>query len=552
MKKLYFFTLFSSLFISISAQTFDWAKRAGLYEYDYGYGIATDNSGNVYVAGKYEMNADFSGTTLSNAGNHDIYVAKYGSDGTLGWVTTGGGTLGDYAHSIACDGNSIYIAGEIEGYGNLINFQNSAITLNSIGDNDLFLAKYDLNGTLLWAKSAGGLFNEKALGITYDNSGNVYICGFFNDTANFSGTKIYGTPGKANDIFVAKYDMNGTLQWVRQAGSAGRDEAKSIKCDANGNVYICGMYSNGAVFGSQTLTSPNGYFNAFVAKYTSAGTLSWVKTAGGDVDDVAWSLTVDNAGQVFVTGEYNAYAVFDSFSLLATGSGGNADIFVACYDATGNVKWVKGAGGVLIDRARGIGTDGTNIFITGQFGTTASFGSFTATAADSSDIFIAGLNNSGNFIWATSVGGLADSVETLGYESGNGICTDKTGGVYATGSLLNGGIFGTTTLSQYSRTDIFITKLSQVVGIAGLVNNSKDIHVYPNPGTGNFTLDLEGFSAHKTEMTIYNYLGQVIDKRTDNSSAKINIDLSGQVKGVYFIEVRADDQKTFREKIILQ
>src|SRR4051812_6637601 len=110
MKKIYPHFLFSLICISSNAQNFCWAKVEGHYAYDYGYGIETDNSGNVYVAGKYEENAVFSGTTLPNQGNHDIYLAKYSANGNLTWITTGGGVSGDYARTLACDKTShVYI-----------------------------------------------------------------------------------------------------------------------------------------------------------------------------------------------------------------------------------------------------------------------------------------------------------------------------------------------------------------------------------------------------------------------------------------------------------
>jgi hypothetical protein len=453
--------------------------------------------------------------------------------------------------------SSVYTAGEIEGYGNLITFPGSAITLNCIGDNDAYVNKYDLNGNLLWAKSAGGKYNDKALGVTYDNTGNVYICGLFTDTATFGTTTIYGNGGA--DIFIAKYNASGSFQWVKHAGSSGRDEAKSIKCDAAGNVYICGMYSKGCDFGGGPLTTYNStlYFDSFLAKYSSTGVLQWVKTAGGDYDDVAWSLTMDNAGKIYVAGEFNAYAVFGTIPLTTSGQ---AQAFVACYDASGSVLWATQAGGILptpannrVTRARGIGCDGTNILITGQFGATAVFGAISLTAADSSDIFFASLDNNGNFIRAVSVGGAADAFENLGYESGNAICGDASGIAYATGSLLDGGVFGNITLQPYSRTDVFITRISLLTSVNDLANNTLiNIPVYPNPSNGNFTLDLTQLAGQKTEMTITNCLGQIINKRTDKSSSKMNIDLSAEQKGIYFIEIKSEDQSISRGKIVLQ
>lgn len=458
MKKVYLLLVLNSLSINIWAQYFDWAKREGLWAYDYGYGVTTDNAGNIYVAGKYEeVNANFSDTLIPCEGNHDIYLAQYSPSGNLNWIRTAGGVLGDYATAVSCDGsNYVYIAGEIEGVNSNIIFQGSTTTLTSVCFNDIFLAKYDLSGNLIWAKQAGWWHNEKALGITQDQAGNVYICGFFNDTTMFESTQILGY-GK-NDIFIAKYNSLGDFLWVKKAGSSERDEAKFIKCDPAGNVYICGMYSDGCSFGTQTLASPNGYFNTFLAKYAPDGTLKWVKTSGGNYDDVAWGLTMDNAGKIYIGGEFNDALIFAGSQLSTTGS---SDVFVACYDSLGTELWAKKAGGNYEDRARGIGSDGTKIYITGQFSTSASFGTHVVTGSDTSEIFISALNNTGTFLWATSVGGVADSVETLGYESGNTICADASGNVYASGALLDGGVFGSTSVDEWGRTDVFITKITQ-------------------------------------------------------------------------------------------
>ncbi|OFY86209.1 MAG: hypothetical protein A3F72_07080 [Bacteroidetes bacterium RIFCSPLOWO2_12_FULL_35_15] len=553
MKKLYLFLLFSlSIIINLQGQVFDWAKREGLYGYDYGYGIVTDNFGNVYTAGKYEENANFSGTIIPCSGNHDIYLAKYSPGGALSWIRTGGGTLGDYAQAMCTDGtNYVYVAGEIEGTG-LITFPGSSITLNCVGDNDVFLLKYDLAGNLLWARSEGTWYNEKAQGVTLDNDGNVYITGKFTDTTRFGGTLIPGAGFK--DMFIAKYDTNGNLLWMKHEGGPGREEGISVKCDAVGNAYVCGMYSDGAVFGGNTystvLTPSGHYYDAYLAKYSPNGTLLWLKSFGGDYDDVAWSLTADNNGKIYIAGEFNAYATFDSFYLTSMGK---ADIFVAALDpVTENFQWISQAGGPLLDRVRGIGTDGTNLFITGQYGGTAAFGLNSITAADSSDVFIAGMGNSGNFNWAMTVSGPADSFEPLGYESGNGVTALPSGEVYATGAILDGGVFGSTAYPKYSQTDIFIAKILQVGTNIPEVNGAGDFLIYPNPGNGIFSLDVRKLSDQKLEVTIQNCWGQIVDKRMNNPNSVLKLDLSAQQKGFYFVEIKTQDERIYREKIILQ
>ncbi len=230
---------------------------------------------------------------------------------------------------------------------------------------------------------------------------------------------------------------------------------------------------------------------------------------------------------------------------------GNSDAFVACYDQNGNAIWAKGGGGPLQDRARGVGTDGSNIFITGQFGISAIFGTTNLTAADSSDIFFASLNNSGTFLTASSVGGPADSPEALGFESGQSICADASGIVYASGALLNGGTFGSIPLSGYGKTDAFLTRIDQMVGVNNLTNHRKSIQVYPNPGTGNFTVDFDEQVTSKYELNVINCLGQTVDTKTNKTSSKTTLDLSGLENGVYFIEVKSEDKTVATKKIIV-
>ncbi len=561
MKKVYLFVTFNAMCLGLMSQTFQWAKAEGKYAYDYGYGIATDNQGNLYVAGKYEENgAVFSSTTVPCAGNHDGFLTKYAPNGDLIWIRTMGGTLGDYAQAMHCDkSNYVYISGEMEGYNNLISFPGSTVTLNCVGDNDLFLAKYDLNGNLIWAKGEGGINSEKALGITSDMNDNVYICGYYTNTTTINGTAITGKTGR--NIYVAKYDKDGVFQWFKDAGSDGRDEAKAVKCDAAGNVYICGMFSNNCEFPGNTLTTYNNtnYWDAFLAKYDPSGNLLWVKTGGGDIDDGAWSLAIDNGGSIYIGGECGAYV---SFSGENPPSVGEADSYVAKYNSGGNLQWIKRVGSDKVDRVRGIGTDGTHIFITGQFGGTAYFGGAPAiTAGDTSDIYIAALDSDGSFKWAVAVAGPTDAFENLGYESGNGVtgfAAGQDGSVYATGGLLDGGVFGGTTITKAgSRTDAFVTKVSWDTGMPPLptavsaLSMDYGIAVYPNPGNGHFRISNGNLNA-PVKVCVYNCVGQLVQSVEKNASDINEINLEGKQEGIYFLEINKGEQVVYRQKLILQ
>ena len=525
--------------ISLS-QIFDWSKIEGLWAYDYGYGITTDASGNLYVTGKYEQQANFSGTILNNRGNHDVFVAKYSSTGVPIWIKTAGGAMGDYGTSISCDGHSyLYVAGEVEGYGIPVSFDNSAISFNCIGDNDIFFAKYDLSGNLIWAKHAGAYKNDKALGITHDQKGNVFLCGLFVDSTLFEGNHLL--LGKGNkDIFLAKFDSSGNYVWGKSMGSMKRDEAKSVVCDSAGNVYITGMFSDTVDFGGATLISPNGYFDMFLAKYDTNGNLVWAKQGSSDYDEVGWGLTKTLDEKIIVTGEYNAYALFDNLALVTSGM---SDLFIASYDANGIVQWVKSGGGPQIERARGIGTDGYNIFITGQFGGQCNFGSTQLSASDSSDIFIAALDNNGNFLWTVGVGGAPDSLETLGYESGNAICSySGDGSVYATGAILDGGNFGADSLGAYKRTDVFICKILTEISLTDNQHSSQ-YEVSMNNPCGNELIIKKHFENKNVKISLYNTQGKIIKiENSQKDSQIIQMNLSEIPEGMYLLYMEVDNE----------
>jgi hypothetical protein len=175
------------------------------------------------------------------------------------------------------------------------------------------------------------------------------------------------------------------------AGGTNKDAANGIDVNAGGNSSIAGEFQGSAVFGSTTLISTSSLPDVFIARYDASGNVVWAKKAGGGSNDHGRNVTVDGSGNSYVTGEFEGSAGFDNATLT---SNGGVDIFVANYDASGNVLWVRRAGSSVEDRASGISLDGMgNIFISGYFSGTASFDNNNITSSGSSDAYVTKLSD---------------------------------------------------------------------------------------------------------------------------------------------------------------
>ncbi|MDP8201176.1 MAG: SBBP repeat-containing protein [Candidatus Tenebribacter burtonii] len=364
------------------------------------------------------------------------------------WAESAGGTISDYGCGIATDdsGNSY-----ITGY-----FMDTAyfgtISLTSSGDDDIFVAKLDVDGNWLWAKRAGGdddPHGDRGYGISIDDSGNCFITGEFWGTAFFGTTELISSG--SSDIFVAKLDTNGNWLWAKRAGGSSSDEGKNFATDNSGNSYVTGWFSsaNDINFGSISLTS-YGYSDAFVAKLDTNGNWLWATHAGSDLNDRSFDIATDGIGNCYITGCFEDTATFATTELI---SSGGDDIFVARLDINGNWLWAKRAGGTHNDEGYGIGTDSSgNCFATGFFYTTADFGSFSLNSSGQGDIFIAKMDTDGNWLWANQAGG-------SGNNNGYSISTDSNGNCYATGEYVADAYFGPYFFSNNNNYDIFVTSL---------------------------------------------------------------------------------------------
>jgi hypothetical protein len=274
--------------------------------------ITVDGAGNVYLAGN--TTGGLNGNPQS--GFYDYFVAKYDSDGNLDWLEQ----LGVGGFQTFGDGVGVDLSGNVF----LIGTARGGLAGNTqAGDYDYLIAKYDPSGNLLWLRQGGmpaGITTGH--GGSVDSFGDIYFVG--QTTVGLNGNTQTGNV----DYYVAKYDTNGGLLWIRQAGDAAtHSQAMASRVDAADNVILSGFTSGGLA--GNTLT---GVYDAFVAKYDTAGTLTWVRQIGAPgLPTVSWGVGVDPSGSVFVGG-------YTEGGLDGNPLTGTRDYFVAKYSEAGALQ----------------------------------------------------------------------------------------------------------------------------------------------------------------------------------------------------------------------
>ena len=334
----------------------------------------------------------------------------------------------------------------------------------------VFLAKYDPNGNVLWARtgvlpySIFGSNNQKwtlaqAIGyaVSTDRKGNVYMAGQYYDTVSFGPYTLSSNSHNGNyNSFLVKYDANGNLKWAKGSmapndSSYGYTVATSISTDRLGNIYMAGYCRDTTYFGANLVITPNGALSAFLIKYDSNGNIVWIKISNSPSRKCyakSYGVTTDYAGNIYVTGAFLSNAKFGSITL--TSPYNNSNEYVVKYDPNGSVLWAYNASApssLSFSTGNAISADSAgNTYVTGDVGDTATFGP--TTVIDGLDAYLPNsylvkYDPNGNVGWIkTSV---LSSSSCYGY--GLAVSTDIFGHVYETGQINDTLVFGKDTLT---------------------------------------------------------------------------------------------------------
>ncbi len=457
-----------------------WALTWGSVGYDEAKGVAVDSDGSVYVTGNFCKSVDFDPgpgvCELPANCLQDAYLSKFNRNGVLEWVRnwgstnpSGKGSVGE--KGVAVDGlGNIYVTGNFYG---IFDFDpGPGVDEHSTNAaSDAFLCKYDQDGNYHWARTWGGaepIIGDGGYAVSTDADGNVYVAGAFCGTADFDpGPGVDEHTANGNiDSFICKFNANGDYLWGRVWGCEVQDYSYGVASGDSGEVYVTGRFIFTVDFdpGPDTVQRTSvGLYDVFISKFDSDGQFQWVQTWGGENyngsgGDRGYGVTLDNAGDVYITGSFGETCDFDPGPGITEYTAEFRDVFLSKFDPDGVFIWARTWGDSSShdwdDSGYGVAVDVSgNAYVTGSYGGNGDFdpgpGTDIQTSNGELDIFLSKFDTNGNYQWARTWGGeeedigyavaldiygnpfvVGDFQETVDFDAGTGVDVHISNGYY--------------------------------------------------------------------------------------------------------------------------
>lgn len=518
--------------ITLKAQQWNWAVDAGGGgNTDFCFDIATDSQGNAYWAGSISGSADFGCTTISPSAIAGV-LAKYDSTGNCLWAR--GITVGfndAWAYGIAIDvQDRIYITGSYDGSADFGN----GITLNSLGGDDIFLARYDADGNCLWARRAGSSgSNDEARGIAVSDSGDVFITGISGGTTiGFDGISI---PNAANfrQIIIAEYDSTGTVQWAKASTGNGQSKSSRAISIANDRLYITGQIASAGASFDGLVISTTASTKLYVLACDLDGEALWAN-AYGIGDHEGMGIASDTLGNIFISGRMWGALHLPDDTLNSISA--NNDILLMGLDTAGAYRWAMSTGSTQNDVAYGIEADGLgNAYVSAQFLQTIDFFGTPLTALGGEDLLAARITNWGAVSWVKQGGGFMRDVGLCVHRSNVGSKPIYIGGYY-----FGPATYGSSTIDDVLNGDAMMIQLSDTT-VVDIVTElpqeepGRALLLFPSPAGDHITLNA---TRPITQLWVASMLGEIIPLRYDGKGM---LDVSALAPGLYFLRAVLND-----------
>ncbi|GAB3576007.1 T9SS type A sorting domain-containing protein [Hymenobacter daeguensis] len=509
--------------------------------------IALDATGNTVVAGSFYGSITLGSTTLTSAGNTDIFVAKMSPTGEWLQAVRAGGPGEDVVMALKLDaaGNAVLAGrfGRIATVGTATFGSTTLTVAGSNGNSDGFVARLSPGGQWLQAVQVGGTGSDQISAMDLDGAGNAVVVGNFTGSVALGATT-YSAPTGATHLFVAKLNLGtGTWTALNQGSSLFAVQPGALVLDAAGNAVVAGRYSGSITLGGTTLT-PTRSEGTFVARLSAGGQWTQAVQPGQSPGSFAPpsvinSLVVDAAGTVTMVGTLIESATFGSTTLT---SAGTYDVFVAKLNAAGQWTQAVRAGGPVNDIPGSIALDAAgNAVITGLFGPygsytqlTATFGNITLTSAGTYDAFVATLSPSGQWLQAVRAGGTGSDVA-------GPLAIDAAGNITVGGSCTGPAAFGSTTLASTSSYGMaFVARLSSQALAAHTAAPAEPFSLAPNPATGTVHLTWPETSSAARPVQVFDALGREVRRQQlPARTTEATLDVAGLAPGLYMVRCGA-------------
>ena len=308
-----------------------WVEKMGGSSADQCRDIDVDDGGNISITGYFYSTATFGSTYLSATGGYDIFVAKLDTNGTWLWAMKAGGSSTDYGYGVAMDNNGrVYITGQYYSSGTIYF---GSLTLATYSYDEAFVAALDQNGQFIWAQRMWGSYYQRGRGIDVNDNGEIAVTGEFSYRINMGGSCGELAPSYQNTnyyrIFVARYTASGNCLWAQMAGylqSSYNSYGEDVAISNNGEVAIVARFQYLVDFQSNNNNRLFAYQNGnnwdcLVAKYSSSGGVVWAQAVGGSSTDYCYSLDMDRtSGNITIAGMYQSTAWFGNTYIASRGA----------------------------------------------------------------------------------------------------------------------------------------------------------------------------------------------------------------------------------------
>jgi hypothetical protein len=535
-----------------------WATYYGADGNDGGFSVATDVSGNVYMAGITQSYTGIAYNGFQNSfggGIVDAYLVKFDSSGNRLWATYYGGT----GNEMAFFGGKMGVATDRFGNVFLAGFTNSTTGIasggfqNSLGGSavNAYLVKFDSTGNRIWGTYYGGINADKAYSVAIDNEGNVYMAGIAG-SAGLAFGGFQNTSGGLSDALLVKFDTNGNRLWATYYGGPGTEEGFCVTTDNELNVYLAGITTSTTSIASGGFqnTYGGGAYDLFLVKFESTGERVWATYYGGagaEMELFAGDIDVetDAVGSVFLTGLTSSTSGIASGGFQNTYGGGANDAFLVKFRDIGSRIWSTYYGGIGSDKGYSVATDSLgNVYMAGRTDSPDAIASagFQNTYSGALDAFLVKFNPEGIRECGTYFGG-SDMDEC------NSIALDDANNIYLGGNTANiSGIAwnGFQNFHGGGTSDANLIKFTSCPVITHVeeISASAEILIYPNPSSGKFRMSEE----YNGTVAIFDILGRSVYILND-FNGKEEIDISELQSGTYFLKIHTGN--SFKTKIIL-